>query len=223
LSEPIIFVLDDHAPVRNSFVALFRSVGLESQGFATAQEFLSCRQIQGCGCLVLDVELRDMGGLELQAQLRQRHFYLPIVFVTGNADIATAVQAIRGGAVDFLEKPVQHDVLIQSVRRALARDAQARRTQHERDELLTRLATLSRRQQQILDLIVEGLTNVKIANRLGVAVKTIEFHRANIMDKIQASSTAELIRMVVTLSPPAEGRARLDWHLGRLPRVASDS
>ncbi len=213
----MVFVLDDHAPVRNSFVALFKSAGLESCGFATVQEFLARELIaqqflspgepRRCGCLVLDVELQGMNGLELQVHLRERHVNLPIVFVTGHGDIATAVQAIRGGAVDFLEKPIHHEVLLQSVRRAIARDAQARMAQHERQELLARLATLSRRQQQILDLIVEGRTNKMMAESLGVTAKTIEFHRANIMQKMQATSAAELIRMVFSLSPtPAASR-----------------
>jgi FixJ family two-component response regulator len=205
LSKPVVFVVDDYAPVRESFVALFESVGLGSCSFASGQAFLAACDGRQHGCAVLDVALRDMSGLEVQSHLLERQIHLPIVFVTGHGDIPTAVQAVKAGAVDFLEKPIPYELLLRAVRRAIARDAELRAAKRDRDEILARLEQLSPREREILDLVMEGYTNKMTAATLGVAAKTIEFHRANIMTKMKAHSVAELIGCVFRHSPADVG------------------
>jgi two-component system response regulator FixJ len=201
LAKPVVFIVDDYQPLRESFMALFASAGLESRGYASAQKFLADYRPGQCGCLILDLQLGEMSGLELQAQLRERKIGLPIIFLSGHGDIPCAVQAIQCGAVDFLEKPVRDEVLLQCVRKAIDRDSQTRRADGEREEILARLDKLSARERQILDLVAEGHTNKTMASELGLAAKTIEFHRAKMMAKMQASGVAELIRMVLKVGP----------------------
>jgi FixJ family two-component response regulator len=195
-----VFVVDDHPAVRDAFVAMFASAGLETRGFASGQDFLDDFRETPRSCLVLDLRLSDMSGLELQGRLLARRIDLPIVFLTGHGDIATAVRAIKAGAVDFLEKPVPHELLLRSVQRALALDRADRLAASARDEFRERLARLSPRERQVLDLLVEGNINSAMAAKLGVATKTIEFHRANVLAKLQVGSSAEAIRMTLQYS-----------------------
>src|SRR5262249_16681763 len=153
---------------------------------ASAQEFLDAYHPGQRGCLILDLQLAEMTGLELQAELRERKINLPIIFLTGHGDVPCAVQAIKGGAADFLEKPVRDDVLVESVRKAVERDAQTSEADGQREEILARLTKLSRREREILDLVCDGHTNKMMASRLGLAAKTVEFHRAKMMAKMQA-------------------------------------
>jgi FixJ family two-component response regulator len=196
-----VFVVDDHLALRDAFVSLFASAGMQARGFASGRDFLANFRDTPRACLVLDLRLSDISGLEVQAILRERRANLPIVFLTGHGDIATAVRAIKAGAVDFLEKPVPHELLLASVQRALALQSEARLAASERSEFTSRLATLSPRERQVLQMLVEGKTNSAMAAKLRLATKTIEFHRANVLAKLQVSSSAEAIRMTLQYAP----------------------
>jgi FixJ family two-component response regulator len=202
LGKPVVFVLDDHDALRDSLTSLLQSAGLRTRGFASPQEFLEDYDPSQPGCLVADVWMPGMNGLELLAHLHDRNIPLPIVFVSGQGDIATAVQAVRAGAVNFLEKPVCENVLLASVHQALALDRQARAAFQGQAALDERYARLSGREREVLDLLVKGHTNKAVAARLGVACKTVEFHRRNIMVKMEAASFADLLRLQHVRSKP---------------------
>ncbi len=192
-----VFVVDDDEAVRDSLRLLFRSVGLEVETFATAPEFLAAYEVGRAGCLILDVRLPGMSGLELQQELESRGSTLPIVFITGHGDVPMAVRAIRSGAVDFLEKPFREQTLLDLVNQALERQRLDRRDRRRRSELHGRLRSLTPRERQVVDLVVEGEANKVIASRLGVSQRTVEIHRAHAMRKMGAGSLAELVTMVL--------------------------
>jgi FixJ family two-component response regulator len=196
---PKVYVVDDNAAVRDSIACLFRSVGLAMEGYESDEEFLADYDPGRPGCLVLDVRMSGMSGVELHAKLRERGNMLPIIFLTGHGDVPMAVRAMQDGAVDFLEKPVRQDALMASVRRALAVDESARRAAKDRATIVARLETLTPRQKEVLKLMQAGHANKMIAYLLGVTEKTIEFHRARIMKKMQAAGLAQLMRMVLSL------------------------
>ncbi len=203
--QPRVYVVDDNAAVRDSLTYLFKSVGLTMRGYASAEEFLTDFQPNRSGCLVLDVRMPGMSGMDLQAELRQRGSSLPIIFLSGHGDVPLAVRALQEGAVDFLEKPVQQQVLVERVRKALAADEGARRAGRERAAVAARLATLTDRQREVLDLMLAGHPNKLIAATLGVTEKTVEFHRGRIMKKMQADGLAQLLRMVLHATGAREG------------------
>jgi FixJ family two-component response regulator len=200
-SPPTVFVVDDDDSVRGSLRFLLRSMGLESRAFGSAQDFLAAYDPTQPGCLVLDVRMPGMSGLELQQELNLRGAIIPVIFITGHGDIPMAVEAMQHGAHDFLQKPFRDEVLIERVRRALAKDAEARAALEEHKSIRSRLDSLTPRERQVLTLMARGKPNKIIAHELSVSQRTIEIHRARVMKKSGASSLAELVRMVMDADP----------------------
>jgi FixJ family two-component response regulator len=200
-----VFLVDDESSVRRSFTRLLRTAGFAVSSFGTAEEFLADAANETRGCVVADLRLPGLSGLELQDRVAERGLDLPIVFISGRADVGSGIQAMKGGAVDFLEKPVSDRDLIDAIRRALA-EGERRRAQREERELLgARLSRLTPREREVCSLIVLGLLNKQVGAELGASEKTIKVHRARVMEKMEAGSLAELVRM----SDKAGLRARL--------------
>jgi two-component system, LuxR family, response regulator FixJ len=196
---PTIFVVDDDEAIRSSMKLLLKSFGLAATASASAQEFLaSCDQSQP-GCLVLDVRMPGMSGLELQQQLNLRGATLPVIFITGHGDIPMAVEAMQQGAFDFLQKPFRDQELIDRVQRALEYDRENRLRLREKDSIRGRFATLTPREREVLRLVTQGKANKVMAADLGVSQRTIEIHRARVMEKMGANSLAQLVRMTIDL------------------------
>lgn len=208
-SPPTVFVVDDDESVRGSLRFLLRSAGLESRAFGSAQEFLASYEAVQPGCLVLDVRMPGMNGLELQQELNLRGAIIPVIFITGHGDIPMAVEAMQHGAHDFLQKPFRDEDLIERVRRALAKDAKARASLDEHKAIRGRLDSLTPREREVLALMARGKPNKIMAHELGVSQRTVEIHRARVMEKSGAASLAELVRMVMDvepeLAPPRQG------------------
>jgi FixJ family two-component response regulator len=200
--KPLIMVVDDDSGVRNAMRILLKSVGMESALYASAQDFLAAYQPSQPGCLVLDIRMPGMSGLELQQQLNLRGAVLPVIFMTGHGDIPMAVEAMQHGAFDFLQKPFRDQELLDRVQRALARDAENRVRLRHTDKIRERLATLSPREREVLDLVTQGKANKMVAGDLGVSQRTVEIHRAHVMQKMEAGSLAELVRMMMAVAPP---------------------
>jgi len=192
---PTAYVVDDDESIRTLWRWLLESNGIAVQTFATAKEFIDAYRHGGPGCLVLDLRLPGMSGLELQEYLRQREVAIPIVFVTGHGDVPSAVHAIKGGAVDFIQKPFGYKEVVQIIRRALERDAQLRERRARRSEYEERVATLSDREREVMLRVIEGKLNKVIADELEISVKTVEFHRAKVMEKMGVSSVAALVQL----------------------------
>jgi FixJ family two-component response regulator len=190
-----VFVIDDDPAVRRALVRLLRSTGLRAESFACAAEFLDYPRPDAPGCLVLDVQMPELGGLELQQSLRDGHVSLPIVFITGYGDIPMSVRAIKSGAVDFLPKPFDDETLLRAVRQALAQDARERRARSEVNDVRQRVDSLTPREREVLAHVVDGRLNKQIARRLKITEKTIKVHRGQVMRKMQAGSLAELVRL----------------------------
>ncbi|MGD0208456.1 MAG: response regulator transcription factor [Verrucomicrobiota bacterium] len=192
---PIVFVVDDDASVRKSLSRLLRSGGYTAETFASATEFLaSGRHQQSPACLVLDVRMPGLTGMELQERLRALKSTLAIIFITGHGDIPTSVQAMKSGAVDFLPKPFDDTQLLAAVARAIAKSVHDRQTRAEIESIHERLATLTPREREVLELVVRGMLNKQVAADLGTVEKTIKVHRARVMEKMQVQSLAELVR-----------------------------
>jgi two-component system, LuxR family, response regulator FixJ len=200
-SPPTVFVVDDDESVRGSLRFLLRSAALESRAFGSAQEFLASYEAAQPGCLVLDVRMPGMNGLELQQELNLRGAIIPVIFITGHGDIPMAVEAMQHGAHDFLQKPFRDEDLIERVRRALAKDAKARAALEEHKAIRGRLDSLTPREREVLALMARGKPNKIMAHELGVSQRTVEIHRARVMEKSGASSLAELVRMVMDVEP----------------------
>ncbi len=198
---PTVFVVDDDEAVRNSLRFLLRSVGLPTQTLASATEFLATYPPSQPGCLVLDVRMPAMSGLELQQQLNLRGATLPVIFVTGHGDIPMAVEAMQHGAFDFLQKPFRDQDLIDRIQKALAKDAKTRAALKEHDRIRRRFETLTPREREVLALMTQGKPNKVMAADLGVSQRTVEIHRARVMEKSGAASLAQLVRMVMDLAP----------------------
>lgn len=201
-SEPTVFIVDDDATVRESVSSLLVAHGLNSESFASAEEFLSRYDASRPGCLVLDLQMPGMTGLELQLQLQERSISLPVIFFSGNADVKSAVAGLRRGAADFLEKPHQPAALVSAVKDAIEQDRGARQQEQESAEVRARLDTLTEREQDVLDLIVAGKQTKEIAKLLGTASNTVGNQRTSIMRKMNADSATDLVRMVTTLTLP---------------------
>lgn len=195
--RPVIFVVDDDAAVRDALKLLLRSVGQAVETFASAPEFLDAYSEDRPGCLVLDIRMPGMSGLELQQKLNERHSILPIIFITGHGDVPMAVEAMQAGAVDFIQKPFRDQDLIDRINQALEKDASNRAALGERNDIRRRLETLTPREHEVLDLVVHGKANKVIAGDLKLSQRTVEIHRARVMEKMQASSLAHLVRMVL--------------------------
>ena len=191
-SPPLIHVVDDDEPLRTALLRLLAAAGFEAQGHASAGDFLLYPVPDRPGCLLLDVRMPGPSGLDLQAALPEHGVGLPIIFMTGHADVPTSVRAMKAGAVDFLEKPVQRQDLLDAIGRALARDERQRRERDDRARLRERFALLSAREQEVLEQVVAGKLNKQIAAALQVSERTIKTLRAQCMDKLGASSSAEL-------------------------------
>lgn len=191
-TAPLIHVVDDDDSLRTALLRLLAVAGFEARGYASTGEFLMQPPPTRAGCLLLDVRLPGPSGLELQAALHSKGVTLPVVFLTAHADVATSVQAMKAGAVDFLSKPVKRATLFEAIERALARDALQRAARDEADHLRGRFASLTPRQLEILDHIVAGRLNKEIAHELGIAERTVKLQRAHLMTKLGARSAAEL-------------------------------
>jgi two-component system response regulator FixJ len=195
--EPTVFVVDDDQPMRDSLRFLLESVGLRVETHANAADFLRDYDPTRPGCLVLDVRMPGMSGLDLQAELARRGAELPTIVVTAHAEIAMAVRAVKAGAIDFIEKPFSDQLLLDRVRQALEIDRQDREIRARREDARRRLATLTAREREVLGLVVAGKANKEIAASLGLSPKTVEVHRAHVMTKMEAESLAELIRIAI--------------------------
>lgn len=200
-----MFVVDDDEAVRNSLRLLLKSVGLAAAALPTAQEFLSTYRPDQPGCLVLDVRMPGMSGIELQQQLNLRGAVIPVIFISGHGDIPMAVEAMQQGAFDFLQKPFRDQDLIDRIQRALAKDQTNRAELQERARIHERLASLTPREREVLMLVTSGKPNKVMAGDLGVSQRTAEIHRARVMEKMGASSLAQLVRMVMDLNEGAIG------------------
>ncbi len=192
-----IFIVDDDMAVRDALKLLLRSVGQAVETYGSAQEFLDAYSEDRPGCLVLDIRMPGMSGLELQQKLNERHSILPIIFITGHGDVPMAVEAMQAGAVDFIQKPFRDQDLIDRINQALERDNNNRAALGERNDIRKRLETLTPREREVLDLVVHGKANKVIAGDLKLSQRTVEIHRARVMEKMQASSLAHLVRMVL--------------------------
>ena len=194
-SSPTVFIVDDDAAIRFAMQALMDSVNLNHEIFASADEFLEKISGQRPGCLVLDIRMPGLGGLELQEELIKRGDTLPIIFITGHGDVPMAVEAMQKGAVDFIQKPFRDQELLDRIREALATDEERREAQQHHAEVAHRLERLTNREREVFDLVVTGKPNKVIAYELGVSQRTVEIHRARVMEKMQARSLADLVKM----------------------------
>lgn len=196
-TENIVFLVDDDDAVRDSVSLLMRSADLRTREFASAAEFLDAYDGKQAGCLLLDVRMPAMSGLELQKELSRRGYALPIVFISAHGDIPMAVEALRRGAVDFVPKPFDDQELLAKVKLALAAGEQRQMEEAERQEVRRRSDSLTAREREVMSQVVQGKANKVIASDLGVSQRTVEIHRARVMEKMQAASLAQLVRMVL--------------------------
>lgn len=197
MNEPVAYIVDDDESIRELLTWLMRRNGIQAQVFDNAQAFLAAWRDDGPACLVLDLHLPGMGGLDLQKHLNDRGVRIPIVFLSGRADVPRAVHAVKSGAVDFIEKPFDYRHIVDVVRDCLARDAAARAGRDRSRRAAERLAQLTQREREVLERVVAGKPNRVIAEELEISIKTVEAHRARIMEKLEAGSLAELVQIAL--------------------------
>ena len=200
--DKLVFVVDDDAPLRESLADLLRSIGVRVESFASAQEFLQSKRPDVPSCLVLDVRLKGLSGLDLQKRLIAGDIEIPIIFITGHGDIPMAVQAMKAGAVEFLRKPFRDQELLDAVQQALERDCKAREQRAEIAELRSRFDSLTPREREVMALVAAGLLNKQVAGELGTSEASVKVHRQHVMEKIGADSLAELVRMADKIGIP---------------------
>jgi FixJ family two-component response regulator len=202
-TAPIVYVVDDEVSVRDAVRKLLASVGLRCETFGSTREFLNSKRQEAPACLVLDVRLPDVSGLEFQRELAASGMEIPIIFITGHGDIPMTVRAMKAGAVEFLTKPFRGQELLDAVQEAIARDRVAWNKRAQMSEIQARYTSLTAREKEVMSLVVAGLLNKQIAAELGTSELTIKTHRARVMDKMKADSVADLVRMSEKLKPSA--------------------
>ena len=197
---PTVFLTDDDPAIRDSVGLLLRANGLAVETFASAVDFLESNAVQRPGCLLLDVRMPGMSGLDLQKRLQEMSCRTPIIFMTGHGDVPMAIRAMKAGAFDFVEKPFQAQALLDRLQEALALDAQERRRQARRNEVAARMALLSPREREVMERVAAGQYNKVIAADLGISISTVEIHRKRVMEKLQAASLSEMIQMLALIN-----------------------
>ena len=200
--RPDVYVVDDDALVRKAVTRLLKSVGYPVQAFDSPRAILDDGTADSASCLVLDLRMPGLNGLELVEELRRRGVETPVVFVTGHADVPTSVQAMKAGAIEFLEKPFDDERLLDAVREAVTRDANERQDRADRADVERRASALTDREHEVMVLVVQGLLNKQIAGRLGISEKTVKVHRGRVMEKMTAESLADLVRLAARLGIP---------------------
>ncbi len=207
MSEPTVFIIDDDPSVRRGVTRLVRAADLNAEPYPSAEEFLASGKAGEPGCIVLDVRMPEMTGPELQAELGKSEHCLPIIFLSGHADVPIAAQAMKGGAVDFLTKPVDRDDLLAAISVSLEKDAENRMRRDERADLLERVETLTPREKEVMTWVITGMLNKQIAGQLDISEETVKIHRGRVMQKLGVMSVAELVRLCGKVGiPPAEPR-----------------
>ena len=207
-STPIVFVVDDDASMRNALANLFRSVGLQSALFGSGSELLRSKLPDVPSCLVLDIRLPGLSGLDFQAELAKANIHIPIIFMTGHGDIPMSVQAMKAGAVDFLEKPFRHQEMLDAVALAIERDRKRREGEKTLSELQARFESLTPREREVMGWVTAGMMNKQVAGEMGVTEITVKIHRGHIMRKMEVRSLADLVRAAEALGVRRERPAR---------------
>ena len=221
--KPTVFVVDDDTAVRESLRWLIESVGLHVQTYASAREFLDAMEPAQTGCLVLDIRMPGMSGLELQEALAARASSLPVIIITGHGDVPMAVRAMKAGASDFIEKPFNDQMLLDRIQQLLKKAEDSRETQERHERIAARYEQLTPREREVMALVVEGKSNKRVALDLGVSAKTIEVHRAKVMEKMEAKSLAELVRMSLAIQPEEDADNNRPAQANHRPRTTTGS
>jgi FixJ family two-component response regulator len=207
MSEPTVFIIDDDPSARRGVTRLVRAAGLNADSYPSAEEFLSSGRTDGPGCIVLDVRMPEMTGPELQAELGKSEHCLPVIFLSGHANVPVTVQAMKCGAVDFLTKPVDRDDLLAAISASLEKDAENRLRRNKRAGLLERVETLTPREHEVMTWVITGMLNKQIAGELEISEETVKIHRGRVVQKLRVASVAELVRLCEMVGiPPAEAR-----------------
>jgi FixJ family two-component response regulator len=204
--KPTVFVIDDDPSVLKSLSRLLRSLGFDAETFESAELFLARKHYDGVGCIILDVQMPGLSGMDLQEELGRADYSLPIIFITGHGSIPMSVQAMKRGAVDFLTKPFDDEELLQAVKKAIEKDWEAKAKQAEVHDLRRRIDTLTPREHEIFRYVITGMLNKQIALKLDIAEKTVKVHRGRIMEKLRVDSVADLVRLAekVGIDPAKE-------------------